>query len=109
MTSVAAYASARVETIVQVQLKPVRLVVDPEAAPDFTIDDIQVGRNSQFAAAGHVAATIFPPNPHDQNPINNLAGIDKVQAGMKISLNITNKSNFTRNFSAVIYALADYE
>lgn len=109
LTAVASHASAMVRTVVQVPLKPVRLVVDPLDAADFTINDIQVGRNSQFAAVGQVGASIFPPNPHNQNPINNLAGIDKVQAGMEISLHITNINNASRNFSAVIYALADYD
>lgn len=98
-----------VRTITQQAIKPVRLVVDPEVAPYFNIDDIRVRHNSQFAAAGSIAATIFPATPYGHNPINNLAGIDKVQAGMEISLSITNKSNISRNFSAVIYALVDYE
>lgn len=101
-------ASVAANATPQLPLKPVRLVIDPAIAPYFSVDDIRVGRNSQMATAGSIAATLFPPIPADGIQLYNIAGIDRMPLGSTLSIFVTNKTGIEREFSAIIYALADY-
>lgn len=92
----------------QVGITPLRLVIDPEIAPYFTLLDIKVGRNSQVATSGEMSATLFPPVPADKVQIYNIAGLDRMMVGLTVSLVVKNNDTSPRNFSAIIYAHTFY-
>lgn len=108
LIKVPAGASAAPTATPQIPLRPVRLVIDPAIAPYFSVDDIRVGRNSQTATVGSVAATLFPPIPADGIQLYNIAGIDRVPLGSSLSIFVTNRTGIEREFSAIIYAIPDY-
>jgi hypothetical protein len=106
---IAAGATVEVMATPQLPIKPVRLVIDPTIAPCFSVTDIRIGRNSQMACAGSVAGTLFPPIPADKTQIYNIAGIDKMPIGSTVSIVVRNMDDVPRDFSAIIYALTDFQ
>src|SRR5579872_872037 len=102
---VAAFSMATIRTDPQLIVKPRRLVVDPTIAPDFMLMDIKIGNCSHFASYSSTGAScaIFPPTPPKYEPIANLAGLPVIQIGQYVCLVVRNKSNFHREFNALMW------
>jgi len=96
-TAVAAGASARITTRPQVPFRIDRLVVPSDIAGLFTIDDVKVGKNSQFAAEGSVPARIF-----QENGVGVCLKGDTAQISMDVTLSVTNISGAAATFRAAI-------
>ena len=101
-------ADVAVHGTVQVAFKPERLVVDPLIAPFFKLRGIRVGHCHQEAHpwSHGVGCKIFEPNRHDLAPLNNLEGIDVVQAGMEFTLQVENITPFVHDFNALVWGQA---
>lgn len=95
--AVAAGASARITTRPQVPFRIDRLVVPSDLAGLFTIDDVKVGKNSQFAAEGAVPARIF-----QENGVGVCLKGDTAQISMDVTLSVTNISGAASFFRAAI-------
>ena len=95
--AVAAGASARITTRPQVPFRIDRLVVPSDLAGLFTIDDVKVGKNSQFAAEGSVPARIF-----QENGVGVCLKGDTAQISMDVTLSVTNISGAASFFRAAI-------
>ena len=61
VTTVAAAATTQITSRPQVLFRPERLVLSSAAAPAFLINDLIVGKDSQFAAAGTLPGDAFGP------------------------------------------------
>lgn len=95
--AVGAGASARITTRPQVPFRIDRLVVPSDLAGLFTIDDVKVGKNSQFAAEGAVPARIF-----QENGVGVCLKGDTAQISMDVTLSVTNISGAAAFFRAAI-------
>lgn len=95
--AVAAGASARITTRPQVPFRIDRLVVPSDIAGLFTIDDVKVGKNSQFAAEGAVPARIF-----QENGVGVTLKGDTAQVSMDVTISVTNISGAAATFRAAI-------
>lgn len=95
--AVAAGASTRITTRPQVPFRIDRLVVPSDLAGLFTIDDVKVGKNSQFAAEGAVPARIF-----QENGVGVCLKGDTAQISMDVTLSVTNISGAASFFRAAI-------
>jgi len=81
----------------QVPFRIDRLVVPSDIAGLFTIDDLKVGKNSQFAATGAVPARIF-----QENGVGVCLKGDTAQVSMLVTLNVTNISGGAATFRAAV-------
>jgi hypothetical protein len=97
LTAIAAGASARITARPQVPFRIDRLVVPSDLAGLFTIDDVKVGKNSQFAAEGSLPARIF-----QENAVGVCLKGDTAQISMDVTLNVTNISGAAAFFRAGI-------
>ncbi len=95
--TIAAGASSRITTRPQVPFRLDRLVVPSDIAGLFTIDDVKVGKNSQFAAEGAVPARVF-----QENSVGVCLKGDTAQISMDITLNVTNISGGASRFRAAV-------
>lgn len=95
--ALAAGASARITTRPQVPFRLDRLVVPSDLAGLFTIDDVKVGKNSQFAAEGSVPARIF-----QENAVGVCLKGDTAQISMDVTIVVTNISGAAAFFRAAI-------
>lgn len=94
---VAAGASASITTRPQVPFRLDRLVVPSDLAGLFTIDDVKVGKNSQFAAEGAVPARIF-----QENGVGVCLKGDTAQISMNVTIRVTNISGAASMFRAAV-------
>lgn len=95
--AVGAGASGVVTAQPQVPFRIDRLVVPSDIAGLFTIDDLKVGKNSQFAATGSVPARIF-----QENGVGVCLKGDTAQVSMLVTLNVTNISGGAATFRAAV-------
>ena len=72
----------------QVLFRGTRLIVGSAIAQFFTIDDIKVGRTSQFVATGSQPAEAFKDTATGDN-----VSLDTCRPGMDIVLQVTNVSD----------------
>lgn len=96
------------ETVVivhpQLVFKSLRLVVDPLIAPYFSFLDVRIGQFSQGGSySPGVRCTVFPPDPLDKLPVNNLEGIDTTREGQWYGLHVRNDSPSVQDFSAIVW------
>lgn len=96
-TTVAAGASAVITAQPQVPFRIDRLVVPSDIAGLFTIDDLKVGKNSNFAATGSVPARIF-----QENGVGVTLKGDTAQVSMLVTINVTNISGGAATFRAAV-------
>jgi len=74
----------------QVGFKPHTLVIDDEAADWYDVEDVRVGRNSQFVNASPVPGSQFKASA--SKPIS----MDTAQISMNITVRLTNTSSESR-------------
>jgi hypothetical protein len=82
----------------QVLFRGTRLIVGSAIAPFFTIDDIKVGRSSQFVATGSQPAEAFKETSTGDN-----VSLDSCRPGMDIVLQVTNTSDTAQDFRAALF------
>lgn len=96
-TPVIAGGSQRITTRPQVPFRVDRLVVPSDIAGLFVIDDVKVGKNSQFAAEGAVPARVF-----QENGVGVTLKGDTAQVSMDVTLSVSNVSGAPSVFRAAI-------
>lgn len=98
-------ATANIVANTQLDVKPMRLVVDPLVADNFMILDIRTGNYSNFASStgGGVSSAIFPPTPPKYQPVANLAGLPIIKVGQCMVLSILNRNPALLEFNALVW------
>lgn len=99
--AIGAGASVVIVSRPQVLFKGRRLVVPSDIAGDFSIDDVKVGKNSQFVAEGAIPARVL-----QENAFGVEMELDTAQISQDISLAITNISGAARVFRAALLGRA---
>lgn len=82
--TVAASATATITTRPQTLFRPERLVVQ-DSSGNFTINDLKIGKNSQFVAAGSLPSAVFAANAFGVR-----LKMDTCQVAMDVAINVTN-------------------
>ena len=101
--AVAAGSTVIVAAQPQIIFRGSRLVVpsffgtDP-VAPNFTVNDIRVGKDSQFVSAGPLPALAYL-----ENAVGTAMGLDTCNVGQLITLNVTNIGAAAHTFFATIF------
>jgi hypothetical protein len=95
---IAPHSSADIPTKPQVLFRGTRLIVGSAIAQFFTIDDIKVGRTSQFVATGSQPAEAFKETATGEN-----VSLDTCRPGMDIVLQVTNISDTAQDFRAALF------
>jgi hypothetical protein len=81
----------------QVIFRGERLIVPSDIAGDFTIDDVKVGKNSQFCAEGPI-----PARAMQENAWGVQFQLDTAQLAQNLQLTVTNISGAARTFRAML-------
>lgn len=97
VATIAAGATSIITTRPQVIFRPERLVVGQAIAPSFLINDLRVGKNSQFVNAGSVPAEGFS---HQAQGVR--LKCDTAQVGSDIVVSVTNTSGGALRFTAML-------
>jgi len=95
-TPIPAGASRTIVSRPQVVFAPRKFIVPSTDAVNFRINSIAVGKNSQFAATGGVAALVF------SEASNVPLGLDTAQVGQDITVAVTNTSSADHMFTALM-------
>ena len=90
-------ASVDVPANPQVLFKPKRLVYTGPATT-FVIQDVKIGRSSQFVASGPQSADAYPPT----STVDNME-LDTARPGVVITLRIQNVSGVAADFRATMF------
>lgn len=98
---VAAGATAIVNSQPQVAFRTERLVIPSDIAGSFVVNDLLVGKNSQFANNTPVPARVF-----DEGAFGVRLKGDTAQVTMNVTLNVTNTSGAAIRFRACIIGTA---
>ena len=85
----------------QVIFRPEYLRVPSDIAGDFAIDDIKVGKDSQFVAPGPIPARLL-----QENAIGSRMQMDTAQISQEITVAVTNRSGADRIFAAGMWGNA---
>ena len=93
--AVGAGATANITSRPQVIFRPERLVIPSSIAANFIVDDIRIGKNSQFTAAGAIPAELFA-----ENAVGVRLKMDTAQISQDIVLSVTNTSAGALDFYA---------
>lgn len=95
--------SATITSRPQVLFKGQRLVVPSDVAGDFVVDDVKVGKDSQFVAEGAIPARIL-----QENAVDCYFELDTAQISQDISISVTNIGGAPRTFRAGLIGQAAY-
>lgn len=96
--TVAAAATVTITSRPQVLFKGQRLVIPSDVAGDFTIDDLKVGKDSQFVAEGSIPGRVLQENATMVD-----FDLDTAQISQDISLIVTNIGGAPRTFRAALW------
>jgi hypothetical protein len=99
--SILAGNSATITSRPQVLFRGERLVVPSDIAGDFTVDDVKVGKDSQFVAEGSIPARVL-----QENAVDVLFQLDTAQISQDITISVTNISGAPRTFRAALIGSA---
>lgn len=97
VATVAAGATATITSRPQVVFRPDRLVVPASIASSFLINDLRVGKNSQF-----VNATAVPAETFTQGAFGVRLKLDTAQVSQDIVMSVTNVSAGAVRFTAAL-------
>ena len=81
----------------QTLFRGTRLVIPSTIAPNFVVEDIKVGRNSQFVASGGQPGEVFKDTATGDN-----VTLDTCAPGMDITLKVTNITGTVQDFRAAL-------
>lgn len=96
--TVANAATVTITSRPQVLFKGQRLVIPSDIAGDFTVDDLKVGKDSQFVAEGSIPGRVL-----QENATMVEFDLDTAQISQDISLIITNIGGAPRTFRAALW------
>lgn len=96
--TVANGATVTITSRPQVLFKGQRLVLPSDIAGDFTIDDLKVGKDSQFVAEGSIPGRVLQENATMVD-----FDLDTAQISQDISLIVTNIGGAPRTFRAALW------
>jgi hypothetical protein len=85
----------------QVLFRGERLVIPSDIAGDFVVDDVKVGKDSQFVAEGSIPGRVLQENARDV-----AFQLDTAQISQDVSISITNISGAARTFRAALIGRA---
>ena len=95
---IAAGAVADITTRPQTLFRGTRLVIPSAIAPNVVIEDIKVGRNSQFAASGGQPGEAFKDTATGDN-----VSLDTARPGMDVTLKVQNVGATALDFRATLF------
>jgi hypothetical protein len=98
---IAAGAQQAITALPQVPFKGTRLVVPSDIAGLFLLNDLRVGKNSQFVSAGAVPARTFA-----ENGVSVTLALDTAQVSQQIVISVTNFSGGPARFVASLIGTA---
>lgn len=98
VTDVAAAGSATITKQPQTIFRPNRFVVPQAIAPSFLIDDIKVGKNSQFIAAGAI-----PAESMSQQAFSVELQFDTAAVSQQVVITVSNISLSGSRFTATMF------
>lgn len=101
VTSVTSTATAAITTRPQLVFRPERLVIDDAIAPQFQVNDLRVGKNSQFLNVNPIPGGIFR-----STAVGVRLKCETAQINSDITINVTNNSLGTLNFSGALIGAA---
>jgi len=81
----------------QVPFRPERFIVPSAFAPNFVINDLRIGKNSQLVTAQAVPAQAF-----QEDATNTPLGLDTAQVSQDITINVSNVSGAPADFRAAL-------
>lgn len=99
--SILAGASATITSRPQVIFKGQRLVVPSDVAGSFVLDDVKVGKDSQFVAEGSIPARVL-----QENAVDVAFELDTAQISQDISISVTNIGGAPAVFRAALIGQA---
>lgn len=85
----------------QVLFRGERLVIPSDIAGDFVIDDVKVGKDSQFVAEGSIPGRVL-----QENAVDVAFQLDTAQISQDITISATNISGAPRTFRAALIGQA---
>ena len=97
-TAVPANATVEITARPQVLFRGTRLLVGGSIASSFVIEDIKVGRNSQFVATGAQPAEAFKDTATGDN-----VALDTCKPGVDLTLIVTNITGAASDFRASLF------
>ncbi len=97
ITLVPAGATVNIIQRPQVIFRPERVVIPSSIGGSFQVNDVKVGKNSQFTTSSSVPAVVF-----SETSFGVRLKMDTAQVSMDVSLNVTNVSGADANFTAAI-------
>lgn len=100
-TTIAAGLSASITSRPQVIFKGQRLVVPSDVAGTFVLDDVKVGKDSQFVAEGSIPARVL-----QENAVDVAFELDTAQISQDITLSVTNIGGAPAVFRAALIGQA---
>lgn len=100
-TTILAGASATITSRPQVIFKGQRLVVPSDVAGTFVLDDVKVGKDSQFVAEGSIPARVL-----QENAVDVAFELDTAQISQDISISVTNIGGAPAVFRAALIGQA---
>lgn len=101
VTTIAAAATASITTRPQVLFRAERLVIGNAIAPSFLVNDLKIGKNSQFVNAGSLPGEAF-----SNLSVGVTLKMDTAQVGNDIVINVTNTSAGALRFVAALMGSA---
>jgi hypothetical protein len=96
--TVANAATVNITSRPQVLFKGQRLVIPSDIAGDFTLDDLKVGKDSQFVAEGSIPGRVLQENATQVE-----FDLDTAQISQDITLIVTNIGGAPRTFRAALW------
>jgi hypothetical protein len=85
----------------QVLFRGERLVIPSDIAGDFVLDDVKVGKDSQFVAEGAIPGRVL-----QEDAIDVAFQLDTAQISQDVSISVTNISGAARTFRAALIGRA---
>lgn len=97
VNTVAAAASVIITQRPQVRMQPSRVIIPSAIGGDFLVNDLKIGKNSQFTASSTLPASVFA-----ENAVGVALAMDPCDIAQDISLNVTNISANPARFNAAM-------
>ena len=83
-TSIAGGATSVFTTQPQLPFRPSRFVIPAATVPNFSVNDLKIGKNSQFLSSAAVPAAVF-----SELAVGVALGLDTCNVGQQITVSIT--------------------
>jgi len=101
--SVGAGATAIFTSNPQLPFRPSRLGIPAATAGGFSVNDVKVGKDSQFLSSGAVPAALF-----SEGAVGVAMSMDTCDIGQQLSLSVTNNGGAASTFAAGLFGTSVY-